>query len=159
MAQKTSPKGLTFLIREEGVRRYAYNDPHGNATFGVGHLLHMGPVTEADRHKWGRPNKPHSLEYVTKVLQEDLLQFEATVRSSAGRELPQHQFDACVSLAFNLGQGGFSRSAVARWLRSDDVAHRAKHASIAFLTLDKGDPNLRPRRKRESELFYKGKYS
>lgn len=159
MPQATSDKGLAFLIKEEGVVPYAYNDPNGNATFGVGHLLHLGPVTEADRHKWGTKSKPHSVAFVKRILATDLKRFEQTVRTSAGRVLPQHQFDACVSLAFNIGAGGFARSPVPVWLRSDDVQHRAKRAADAFLPLTKGHPELlHARRVREARLFYSGVY-
>lgn len=156
--QRTSSKGIDFLVAQEGLVPYAYNDSNGNATFGVGHLLHMGPVTAEDRHVWGTKEKPHSVRYVRKILRQDIVRFETAVREAAGRELPDHQFDACVSLAFNIGEGGFRRSAVARWLGSDDVQHRARHAADAFLTLTKGNPLLLPRRRRERALFYDGEY-
>jgi lysozyme len=159
LPQTTSPAGISFIVKEEGVVPYAYNDPNGNATFGVGHLLHLGFVTEADRRKWGRKSKPRSLSFVRRVLRADLRRFEAAVREAAGRRLPQHQFDACVSLAFNIGEGAFRRSKVAEWLRSPDVGHRAREAAKAFLSLTKGHPELlRARRERESRLFYQGLY-
>jgi lysozyme len=155
--QSTSKKGVEFLVRQEGYIPYAYNDPAGHATFGVGHLIHRGGVTEADRHKWGTKSRPHSKKYVMSVLKKDLKSYESAVRQGVGRRLPKEQFDACVSLCFNIGTSGFKSSSVAKILRNDPPSVRARRAADAFLLWD--NPSmLRPRRERERKLFYYGKY-
>jgi lysozyme len=143
--------GRAELIREEGVRRYAYNDSAGHATFGVGHLLHRGPVTAADRARWGTPARPLSMKVVDAVLQRDLERFEQAVRAATvGAPLPvtQQMFNALVSLSFNIGTGGFSTSSVVRHLR----AGRKGQAADAFL-LWSHPPELRGRRQRERVRF------
>jgi hypothetical protein len=45
------------------------------------------------------------------ALRADLLPFERTVRTSVTSTLSQHEFDALVSFAFNVGAGGVCRSA------------------------------------------------
>lgn len=154
--QRLSRKGRDFLIRQEGVRRYAYNDSEGHATFGVGHLLHEGPVNAVDRRRWGTPRNPKPMSLVYEVLAGDLLKFEYAVRRSVGRRMWQHRFDACVSLAFNIGVGGFERSTVARELRERRRGF-AQRAADAFLLWD-NPPVLLPRRKRERRLFLTGEY-
>ena len=157
LPQRTSSKGIDFLIAQEGVVRYAYNDPAGHATFGVGHLLHLGRVTLADEKKWGSKAHPMPMKKVKATLKSDLKKYEAAVRKSVGRRLPQHQFDACVSLCFNIGINGFSSSSVARILRTGAVGTRAKLATEAFMLWD-NPKMLVPRRKREQKLFYEGVY-
>ncbi len=151
--QQLSDKGAAFLIREEGVRDYAYNDSEGHATFGVGHLLHRGPVTAADRAKWGTKTHPKPRSLAFKVFREDVAKYEKAVRQTVGRRVSQHQFDAMVSLCFNIGTGGFSKSTVARMSQK----RKRKQAADAFLMWD--NPSvLRPRRERERRLFLSGKY-
>ena len=149
-----SDRGLEFLVREEGVRRYAYNDSQNNATFGVGHLIHLGPVNDSDRRRWGTPNNPKSMAFVYETLQNDLVRFESAVREATNKKIKKaHQFDACTSLAFNIGTGGFTDSPVARHIRNGHL-----HAAAdAFLLWD-NPPELRPRRERERKLFLTGHY-
>lgn len=154
--QRLSKKGREFLIDEEGVVRYAYNDPAGHATFGVGHLIHKGPVTDADKRKWGTKAKPKPMSLVYEVLDQDIKAYEEAVRASVGRRMWQHRFDACVSLAFNIGTAGFVKSTVARELREHKRGF-SQRAADAFLLWD--NPSmLRPRRKRERHLFLTGHY-
>ena len=153
LRQSTSRKGREFIAREEGLVPYAYNDPAGHATFGVGHLIHLGPVTDADRHKWGTKTHPHSRRYVMRVFRRDLRKYEKAVRDAVGRRLAQTRFDACVSLCLNIGVAGFTGSTVAKELR----AHRPWPAAEAFLLWER-PPELRARRERERALFLNGVY-
>jgi lysozyme len=154
--QRLSKRGRDFLIAQEGVRRYAYNDSAGHATFGVGHLLHRGPVTERDRQRWGTPQHPKPLSLVYEVLADDLRKYETGVHHSVGRRMWQHRFDACVSLAFNIGVAGFDSSTVARELRRARKGF-GRRAADAFL-LWRNPPELLPRRKRERALFLHKRY-
>ncbi|HVM46172.1 MAG TPA: glycoside hydrolase family protein [Candidatus Thermoplasmatota archaeon] len=150
-ARKMSARGIGFLIHEEGFVPYAYNDPAGHATFGVGHLLHHGPVTAADRVKWGTPENPKPRSLVRRVLRRDLRRFERAVREAVNRPLKQHEFDALVSLAFNIGVAGFQGSTVVRELN----AGRRRKAARAILMWNK-PAILKPRRRRERRLFLRG---
>lgn len=151
--RKLSAQGISMLKREEGVIPYAYNDPLKFATFGVGHLLHRSPVTPADTLRWGSKARPRP-DLVDPTLRSDLKAFEDAVRKATGNKLKkQHQFDACISLAFNIGIGGFESSTVARKIRAGDL----RGAADAFLLWD-NPPILRPRRERERLLFLTGKY-
>jgi lysozyme len=150
---RLSDQGIALLKREEGVVPYAYNDPAGHATFGVGHLIHLGRVTAADVERWGSKAHPKP-ELVTPTLKADIRKYEDAVREATGNKLRhKHQFDACVSLAFNIGIGGFRSSSVARHIRDG----RLNAAADAFLLWD--NPSmLRPRRERERRLFLTGVY-
>jgi lysozyme len=155
--QRTSRKGRKFLAREEGLVPYAYNDPAGHATFGVGHLIHRGSVTAADRVRWGTRSRPKSRAYAMRVFRRDLESYEAAVRNAVGRRLRPYEFDACVSLAFNIGTGGFAISTVAAEIRKGRGRGNFARAADAFLFWD--NPSiLRSRRERERRLFLTGKY-
>lgn len=151
---RLSDKGLAMLTREEGSVPYAYNDPAGHATFGVGHLIHLGSVTAADQRQWGTKSHPRP-DLVAPTLKADIKKYETVVRSAAkGKLKKQHQFDACVLLAFNIGLGGFATSSVARQIRVGNL----QGAADAFMMWD--NPSmLRPRRERERRLFLTGHYS
>src|SRR5881394_2093198 len=41
---RLSQRGAGFIARFEGCVLHIYNDPTSNATIGVGHLIHMGPI-------------------------------------------------------------------------------------------------------------------
>lgn len=148
-----SDAGLRMLIREEGSIPHAYNDPVGFATFGVGHLLHRSRVTAEDERQWGSKAKPKP-ELVMPTLRADIKRFEAAVFAAIDRKsVKQHEFDALVSLAFNIGTAGFAGSTVARKVREG----RMVEAGEAFMLWD--NPSmLRPRRDRERRLFLTGQY-
>jgi GH24 family phage-related lysozyme (muramidase) len=144
-----SPQGLDFLVAQEGFIPYAYNDSQNHATFGVGHLLHQGPVTAADRARWGTKAKPKPRALVLQILREDLAKrFEPAVRESVKRPLKAHQFDALVSMAFNIGAGGFRGSTVVKRLNAGDF-HGAGDAMMMW----RKPPEIIPRRRREVRLF------
>ncbi len=149
-----SQKGLEFLVAQEGFIPYAYNDSQGHATFGVGHLLHHGPVTAADRKQWGTKENPKPRALVLRVLREDLAKrFEPAVRDTIKTPLKEHQFDALVSFAFNIGTNGFRGSTVAKRLNARDFAGAAD-----AMLMWRRPPEIVPRRRRERELFLNGKY-
>lgn len=152
-ANRLSKAGLEFILAEEGYVPYAYNDPAGHATFGVGHLIHLGNVTAADRAKWGTRANPKSREFVLGVFEDDLQKYVNAVNAAVKVEKSQKMEDAMVSLAFNIGTGGFASSSVVKRLNADD----RRGAAEAFMLWD--NPSiLRPRRARERALFLGGSY-
>ena len=81
------------------------------------------------------------------VLKEDLKQFEKAVRADIKVELTERQFDALVSLCFNIGPSAFSRSKVVAEItknryRSGSVQQRQdgiRAVENAFLEFNKSD--------------------
>jgi GH24 family phage-related lysozyme (muramidase) len=147
-AAHVSHAGLQFLMREEGFVPHAYNDSRGNATFGVGHLIHIGRVTAADRRRFGSKAHPKSRAFVKRVLRQDIERFERAVLDAVTVRLAPHELDALVSLAFNIGTGAFATSTVVRRLNAGD----RRGAADAFL-LFRIPPELIHRRRRERALF------
>jgi len=152
-----SPQGLAFIAGFEGCVLHPYDDGGrpgvGNATVGVGHLLHMGPTRPADVKAWAGFTKAKALT----LLAADSGHAAAAV-SSLGVQLTQPQFDALVSFAFNCGPGALM-GGIAHALHAGDdhgamaVLCEYTHAGSAVL------PGLVRRRQAEAHLFLTGKYS
>lgn len=148
--KKASKEGLELIAEFEGWVDHPYNDPTNNATIGYGHLLHMGPVTPADRIKWGKITKEQGL----KLLANDSGLAAAAVAKYA-HPTWQTRFDAMTSFAFNVGVEAFYRST----LLKKHLAGDYKGAADEFLKWNKSGgqtlPGLTRRRKAERELYLK----
>jgi lysozyme len=144
---RMSAKGLAFLSNEEGLRTAPYNDSAGHATVGVGHLLHRGRVTAADRASFRGFTRADAV----RLLRRDAASRERAVSRLVHVPVNQNEFDALVSLVFNIGEGsrGFGGSTVLRKLNSGD----RRGAADAFLMWRIGGPGLIFRRRRERALF------
>lgn len=143
---KTSAKGRALIQQREGVRLKAYLDSVGIWTIGVGHTSAAGPPTV-------KPGMTITQAECDEILSRDLIQFEQAVSAGAGSTpLADHEFDACVSLAFNIGAGAFRGSTVARRLRIGDKDGAAE-AFLMWARAGKNATLLMPRRKAERLQF------
>src|SRR4051794_5732557 len=97
--RRVSAHGRAFIRREEGCVLHPYNDSAGHATIGVGHLLHHGNVTAADRQRYAH----FTTASADRLLASDLHTFESGVNRLVTAKLSQAEFDALVSFAFNIG--------------------------------------------------------
>ena len=154
MALKTSENGKQFLATWEGVVLKAYPDPGtGGApwTIGVGHTAAAGkPVVV----KGMTISRAEAFEILTR----DLALFEGYVLQAVKAPISQAQFDALVSLCFNIGPGNFLKSSVLRLLN----AGKKLDAGAAFLLWNKAAgrvmTGLVNRRQAERTLFDAGQY-
>lgn len=147
---RLSDAGIDFIAKFEGRRMAVYLDPVGLPTVGVGHLL-----TAAEKKKWPVGHKLSTAE-VNELFRKDVKRFEDAVNSKVKVPLRQNEFDALVSLAFNIGTGALSKSTVLRRLNAGD-----RHgAADAFLSWNKAGGRvlngLTRRRKAEREMFLSG---
>jgi lysozyme len=139
--------GLEIVKRNEGLRLKAYICPAGVLTIGYGSTgPHVRPgmvITEAEADR---------------LLNEDLDRFEEAVKRYAGKAT-QNQFDAMVSLAFNIGIANFRKSSVLR----AHVAGNYAGAANAFALWNKAKvggvlkelAGLTRRRAEEARLYRK----
>lgn len=102
---KLSPQGLKLISLFEGCVLHVYNDkaksaayPKGHATIGYGHLLHKGEYTKKDP-------QVITQQQAEDLLREDAAKHEHAVNFCVKVPLTQNQFDALVSLSFNVGTG------------------------------------------------------
>lgn len=144
----TSDKGRAFIRKEEGERLTAYQDIAGIWTIGVGCTgpdIVEGLTITADQA---------DQMFAARLAKE----FEPGVNSLLGdAATTQSQFDAMVSLAFNIGVGAFSHSSVLR----EHMAGDYNNAANSFLMWDKVHEDgklvvsreLHERRLEESDIY------
>lgn len=138
---QTSPAGRAAIMQREGLRLVAYKDSVGVWTIGVGHTGRASPplVTAGMRITKAQADA---------FLAADLAPMEAAVNGSIKVPMTQNMFDACMSLAFNIGAHGFIGSTVVHKLNAGDK----KGAADAFLMWSK-PVVLKQRRAGERKQF------
>ena len=127
-----SPEGAAFIGAWEGFIEHCYDDSRGNCTVGIGHLVHMGATTQADRDHWGTLSLPHAIALLQADAHRNGLD---ALEASVTVQLTQGQVDALVSLCFNCGPGALAaghavatavNSKPARWNPLDMKAWRTR---------------------------------
>lgn len=142
-----SPFGLELVKAFEGYFAKPYRCPAGVLTQGYGHTAAAG--APALGGVWSK-------EYASHVLAQTIeRRYAAPVRRLLKRQPSQAQFDAMVSLAYNIGVSSFARSTVLRCFnRGDD-----KGAASAFSGWNKADGRVLSglvRRRASEALVYQG---
>lgn len=120
---KLSKNGLDFLKKHEGIRgrdhvtgRYMpYDDGYGFMTIGYGHKIESN-----DNFDNGL-----TMDAVLKLLIQDISRFEKFINSIIVVPLTQNQFDALVSLVFNIGTNAFKKSTLAKYINNPSYQSRA----------------------------------
>lgn len=148
-----SETGVRFIAGFEGFRAEPYNDPANHATVGYGHLLHRGPVTAADRKKWGSITKEEGL----RLLRNDAAPATRAVLAAVKVPLNQNQLDALVSFTFNVGVGAFQGSTLLRRLNRGEYKAVPSELNRWVKAGSQTLPGLVRRRREEGELFRKVK--
>lgn len=114
---KTGSKGIALIKKHEGLRLRAYLCPAGIPTIGYGQTgpkIKMGMViTEAEAEQLLVDALPIYERGVLKALGESA----STVK--------QEEFDAFVSLAYNIGLGSFAKSSVCKLYKAGDKVKSA----------------------------------
>lgn len=140
--ERTSDDGVRFLKDEEGFRPKAYWDVKQWA-IGYGHKIIPGDGLTR--------NSVITDEQATQILRRDLLEREATLRRLVKVPVNQRQFDALISLLYNLGAGNFAKSDLLRYLNAGNYA--AAKQAFALYSKAGGSAILQGRRAREAALF------
>jgi lysozyme len=141
-----SENGLALIRRFEGCSLVAYLCPAGKWTVGYGWTQPVG----------GRPvqrGMKISQAQAERLLRCGVVQYEQAVSRVVRVPLTQNQFDALVSLAYNIGPLAFSTSTLVRMLNAGNYTGAADQ----FLRWNKSGkkilPGLVARRGAERELF------
>lgn len=148
---KVSDAGRKAIAAHEGVRLKAYPDPATGGepwTIGVGHTSAAGPpkVTKG---------MTITAEECDEILSRDLATFEKAVLKVVTAPLTQNQFDALVSLAFNIGAGNLSKSTLVKKLNARDYRGAADQFTVWNKAAGKVMKGLVNRRADERALFLK----
>lgn len=98
---KLSQRGIDLIKQLEGYSSKAYPDP---ATGGAPWTIGYGTT------KGVKPGMVITAQQAEKMLRDDVAKFESGVSSLITSPTTQGQFDAMVSLAYNIGLGNFGKS-------------------------------------------------
>lgn len=136
-----SPQCVTLVASFEGCVLHAYLDQRNIPTIGYGHTgnVIMGDVcNEAKAQAW---------------LSEDLEVADGAVNRAIRVPLTQNQFDALVSLCFNIGSGNFATSTLVRVLNSGSIQAAADQFLVWDHTNGQVNQGLTRRRIAERKMF------
>ena len=141
-----SAKGIDLICSFEGLRLTAYDDGVGVWTIGFGTIKYPNGV----RVKRG---DTCTLEQAKSYMKYDLIEFEHTVNSLVKVPLNQNQFDALVSLTYNIGSGAFKSSTLLKKLNLSDYKGAADQFDVWVNAGGKRMQGLANRRAKEKSLF------
>ncbi len=138
-----SKKGIDLIKKYEGCRLNAYRCPAKVLTIGYGHTNNV------------RENQKITQAEAEKLLKEDLIIHSNNVLKLTKAKLNQNQFDALVSLEFNIGYGNFKNSTLLKFLNQGKYTLASNQFDRWIYSKGKVLQGLVKRRKEEKELFLK----
>ncbi len=147
---KLSKKGLLEIAQYEGCCVRPYFDSVGVITIGIGATKTEFP----DLASWDKA-KYMTLQECIDMFKQHVERYEATVNNSLTVEVEQYQFDALVSLCYNIGQSGLSKSTV---IKRINARQSVQDIGDAFMMWNKPREIL-GRRTKEAVLYMTGVYS
>jgi lysozyme len=144
---KLSPRGSQVLIDREGCVLSAYQDTVGVWTIGVGHTSAAGEPTV-------EPGMTITMKEAWRIFADDNDLFENVVNEVVTAPMEQNEYDAFVSICFNLGETQFRDATfVETFNKGGDKATVAEQ----ILWWNK-PPEIIPRRQGEATQFRDGNY-
>jgi lysozyme len=146
---KVNVDGYALLKKFEGCVLKAYKCPAGVWTIGFGNTFYE----DGTKVKEGDVITQQRADELAKYIVE---QFATSIRAMIKQPLNENQFSACVSLAYNIGTGGFKKSSV---LRKLNVNPTDPTIADSFRLWNKGGgvilKGLVRRREAEIALYFK----
>jgi lysozyme len=144
--------GLEHIKNHEKLRLKAYKIGDGKITIGYGHAK---PIRKSKY----RVGQRITVEIANKLLREDVAvatdgikrMFKQWNEKGIYVKVTQNQFDAMVSMAFNMGVSAFRQSAFVRKLKQNDLESAAE--LIKTTNLNDNFPGLEDRRMIEYAMF------
>jgi lysozyme len=147
---KISQTGIDLIKSFEGLELTAYKCPAGIVTIGFGSTYYpdKSPIKMGDKLK--------DKQAAEELLKSTVITFESTINGLFYNvTLKQNQFDALVSLVFNIGPNAFAASTL---LKKAKVNPNDKSIEIEFNKWVNGGgkklPGLIRRRKAEAKLYF-----
>jgi lysozyme len=144
---RVSEQGIDFIKEWESLALAPYNDGAGYMTIGYGHRIRadeeFGTITEAQARD---------------LLMADVEHVEIALTDAIEKEISQAQFDACCSLAFNIGNHAFTRSTLIQKLNTGRARECGPQFDRWVFAGYKKMAGLVKRRAAERKLFETGEY-
>ncbi|WP_309559846.1 glycoside hydrolase family protein [Burkholderia glumae] len=150
---KTSDQGKAFIKGWESVHydatkenTYYYNDSKGYCTVGWGHLI---AKSSCAANGYIAMSSKITVAEAQTLFDNDVAVIEGRVKNAISVPLYQHEYDALISLAFNMGSLSKAPS-LCRKLNNGDYTG----APVEFLDIEN-----KTRREREHDMFCLGTYN
>ena len=149
---KTGPDGIKLIKDIEKLELHAYqktiNGVPDKITIGYGHTgtINGRPLNISDKITTSEADK---------LFKNDLLSYERTVNESVKVPINQNQFDALVSLSYNIGPNAFKNSTLLKLLNKGDFTGTQKQFYRWNKVGGKDSLGLTRRRAKEADLFNK----
>ncbi|TFF34379.1 lysozyme [Mucilaginibacter psychrotolerans] len=146
---KIDSAGRDFIYNQEGVRLKAYLDVVGIPTIGCG----MTYYPDGKKVKIGDTISLNQCDTMFKAIVAD---FEKSVSAAIKVAINQNQFNALVSLAYNIGTAGFAKSTLVKRINAGASPEQIT-AAFAMWNKAGGKTNkvLTNRRADEAKLYFK----
>lgn len=146
LKMKLDAAGIDFIVTEEGMVLRPYFDAAGVATIGVGCTYYE------DGRKVKITDKPITEARAISLFLTLVKDFEYTVNRIINVNINQNQFNALVSLCFNIGSAALINSTVIKMINKKAPIYEIE---AWWLVWNKaaGKPILLDRRKREIQLY------
>ena len=138
--------GVDLICGFEGKRLNAYDDGVGVWTIGFGTTVYPNGIKVK---KGDTCTEAQAKDYMA----HDLKKFESAVNNAVKIPLNQNQFDALVSLAYNIGTDAFSKSTLVKKLNANDIRGAADQFDVWVNAGGKRMQGLVNRRAKEKEVF------
>lgn len=138
-----SDDGLALIKRFEGFSATPYLCPAGRRTIGYGHTI--------DKKEEFKGGLTHSM--AESLLKQDVSRAEAAIARLVTVPLTQRQWDALVSLIYNIGTQAFEKSSLLMLLNQEDTERAAGEFKRWVYSKGRKLPGLIARRRAESQLF------
>jgi lysozyme len=145
---KIGDAGIALIKEFEGFKKAPYLCSAGVPTIGYGSTMY------ADGRKVKLCDVSISEATALELFHDTLHKYEQTVDKAIIIPLTQNQFDACVSLCYNIGQGNFASSTLVKEINKGEPKEKT---SEQFLRWNKAmgtvSAGLSRRRKAEQKLY------
>ncbi len=146
--KKVSKNGLDFIGKEEGLVLKPYRCSAKVPTIGYGSTYYE------DGTKVKMTDPPITKERAEKLFLDTLKHYEMCIYTSTRDDINQNQFDALVSLCYNIGTHAFKKSTLLKRVNKDPNGNDIEGAFLMWRNAG-GKPILLGRRQREYKLYSK----
>ena len=140
--KKLADSSLKLIAQFEGFSAHPYADAQGYSV-GFGHF-----ILPSDNFEY-----PMSKKTAYSLLSSDAALAAQVVRDNVIVPLTQNQFDAIVSLTYNIGSGAFSSSTLLKKLNAGDYSGAASQFKVWRKSQGQVLPALVARRADEERIF------
>ncbi len=152
MPRKVTREGLELIKKWEEKRLTAYKPlDHDNWTIGYGHTSAAGEPIVYQHMKISEAE-------AEEILKRDLVKFERVVNNLVEIGLTENQFNALVSLVFNIGETALRKSTLLKKLNAADLTGAQDQFRVWRKSGGKVVQGLVNRRAQEAALFGKGDF-